>query len=82
MEGDSSPRPANDEFGPITPALYVQAPSPCDIGSLGRAIYVRLTGQHLASSIKPQEVWRRLLVQLYGQCVSILLLKLSLMIGS
>jgi len=67
-------QPSRDEFGPITPALYVQAPSPCDIGSLGRAIYVRLTGQPLASSLKPQEVWRRLLVQLFGQCVSVLVI--------
>jgi len=64
--------PTEDEFGPICPLVYVRAPSPCNLKTLGRVIYKKLTDAELRASTDPHEVWRLLCYQLYGQRVSII----------
>ncbi|GGF60026.1 hypothetical protein GCM10007301_19700 [Azorhizobium oxalatiphilum] len=59
--------PSHDMFGPIQPLVYVRAPSPCNLQTLGRVLYKRLTDAEIAPSTKEGEVWQRLRYQMYGQ---------------
>lgn len=58
----------------IIPLLYVEAPSPCKLITLGHAIYTKLTGKHLPSGAKLHDVWRKVRKQLKGHQVSILVI--------
>jgi len=65
---------SRDDFGPVRPLLYVRAPSPCNLLTLGRVLYKRLTDADLPQSYKKEEVWLRLSYQLYGQRVCVLVI--------
>lgn len=65
---------SSDAQGPIRPLLYVRAPSPCNLLTLGRVLYRKLTGVGLPRSYETHEVWEHLKYQLYGQRVSIIVI--------
>lgn len=65
---------SEDTQGPIRPLLYVRAPSPCNLLTLGRVLYSKLTGVDLPQSYETHEVWQHLKYQLYGQRVSIIVI--------
>lgn len=65
---------SEDAQGPIRPLLYVRAPSPCNLLTLGRVLYGKLTGVDLPQSYETHEVWQHLKYQLYGQRVSIIVI--------
>lgn len=66
--------PSEDDEGPIRPLLYVRAPSPCNLGTLGRVLYKKLTGTELSKSTRTDDIWQRLAYQLYGQRVSVIVI--------
>lgn len=68
------PFEADPEEGITTPLVYVQAPSPCTLITLGREIYSKLTGQTLRSGLREHDIWERVRAQLRGQAVSVLVI--------
>lgn len=68
------PFEANPEEGLTTPLVHVQAPAPCTLITLGRAIYRKLTGQDLGQGMREHAIWDRVRAQLKGQAVSILVI--------
>jgi Cdc6-like AAA superfamily ATPase len=64
----------NPEEGFTTPLVHVQAPAPCTLITLGRAIYRKLTGEDLMEGLKEHVIWDRVRAQLKGQAVSILVI--------
>jgi hypothetical protein len=67
-------KPRKDEFGEIRLIQYVRAPSPCNLATLGGAIYTALTGDQLNSRTATPDVWVRARAALYNRGVVVLVI--------
>ncbi|BBU63064.1 hypothetical protein MSC49_29990 [Methylosinus sp. C49] len=69
--GDPRLAAYSDEFGDVRPVVYVRAPAPCDLTTLGIELYFKLTGKRLSPRGRPAEIWSRVRPALYntGVCV-------------
>lgn len=66
--------PFEDEVGPVRPLLAIKAPSPCTLKTLGRKLYLTLTGCRLPGGMKEHEIWTELMAQLDAQLVSVVMI--------
>ncbi len=58
--------------GIVRPVLEVSAPAPCTLKTLGREIYLRLTGVEMRSRVEEHEIWSRVRAHLAAQKVKYL----------
>jgi hypothetical protein len=66
--------PFRDEFGPVRPMLFIKAPSPCTLKTLGLALYEAMTGEQLSANLKEHDIWIRVRHQLHAQLVSVIMI--------
>lgn len=71
---DERLKPRVDEYGEVRLILYVRAPSPCNLATLGGAVYTALTGEKLSSSTHAPDVWVRVRAALYNKGVVVLVI--------
>ncbi|ACS40451.1 ATP-binding protein [Methylorubrum extorquens] len=65
--------PFRDEVGPVRPLVFIKAPSPCTLKTLGLALYVALTDLELSATLKEHDIWRRVRHQMHAQLVSVVM---------
>ena len=66
--------PFRDEFGPVRPLVYIKAPSPCTLKTLGLALYLAMTEKELSANLKEHDIWTRVRHQMHAQLVSIIMI--------
>jgi len=65
--------PFRDEFGPVRPLVFIKAPSPCTLKTLGLALYLAMTSKELSANLKEHDIWTRVRHQMHAQLVSIIM---------
>ena len=63
-----------DEHGACRPLVYVRAPSPCTLKTLGLGILQAMTGTMLSANLKEHDIWVRARTMLVNLGVSILMI--------
>ena len=53
--------------------VFIKAPSPCTLKTLGLALYVALTDLELSATLKEHDIWRRVRHQMHAQLVSVVM---------
>lgn len=66
--------PFRDGSGTVRPLVYIKAPSPCTLKTLGLALYYAMTGKELSATLKEHDIWTRVRHQMHGQLVSIVMI--------
>ncbi|MBY0256993.1 ATP-binding protein [Methylobacterium sp.] len=74
LQKNSLLAPFSDETGPVRPLVFIKAPSPCTLKTLGLSLYKSMTGDDLSANLREHDIWSRVVSQMHAQLVSVLII--------